>query len=188
MRHGKFLGAAISVCCLVMISGRPAFADLLDDIMQAKAIRISTDLAIPPSGMMDGSMKPTGSDVEVAELLASDWGLKLEFVQTTGATRIPNVLTAQRMTKVILPQAVRIATPPTVGFMVQIIKNTSLASVVGFVELMRAGQIVNNSLFEPFAIYAIIAVVYFAMCYPLSLVSQRLERRMGRSRANLAPA
>ena len=94
----------------------------------------------------------------------------------------------QRMIKVILPQAIRIATPPTVGFMVQIIKNTSLASVVGFVELMRSGQIVNNSLFEPFAIYAIIAVTYFAMCYPLSLFSQRLERRMGRGRSNLAPA
>lgn len=94
----------------------------------------------------------------------------------------------QRMMKVILPQAIRIATPPTVGFMVQIIKNTSLASVVGFVELMRAGQIVNNSLFEPFLIYAIIAVTYFAMCYPLSLLSQRLERRMGRGRTQLAPA
>ena len=94
----------------------------------------------------------------------------------------------QRMMKVILPQAIRIATPPTVGFMVQIIKNTSLASVVGFVELMRSGQIINNSLFEPFAIYAIIAVVYFAMCYPLSLFSQKLEQRMGRGRSNLAPA
>ena len=94
----------------------------------------------------------------------------------------------QRMMKVILPQAVRIATPPTVGFLVQIIKNTSLASVVGFVELMRSGQIVNNSLFEPFIIYAIIAIVYFAMCYPLSLFSQKLERRMGRGRSNLAPA
>ena len=94
----------------------------------------------------------------------------------------------QRMMKVILPQAIRIATPPTVGFMVQIIKNTSLASVVGFVELMRSGQIVNNSLFEPFAIYAIIAVIYFAMCYPLSLFSQKLEQRMGRGRSNLAPA
>ncbi|MCK1497792.1 MULTISPECIES: amino acid ABC transporter permease [unclassified Bradyrhizobium] len=94
----------------------------------------------------------------------------------------------QRMMKVILPQAIRIATPPTVGFMVQIIKNTSLASVVGFVELMRAGQIVNNSLFEPFVIYAIIAVAYFAMCYPLSLFSQKLERRMGRGKFHLAPA
>jgi polar amino acid transport system permease protein len=94
----------------------------------------------------------------------------------------------QRMTRVILPQAIRIATPPTVGFMVQIIKNTSLASVVGFVELMRSGQIVNNTLFEPFMIYAIIAITYFAMCYPLSLFSQKLERRMGRGRINLAPA
>jgi polar amino acid transport system permease protein len=94
----------------------------------------------------------------------------------------------QRMMKVVLPQAIRIATPPTVGFMVQIIKNTSLASVVGFVELMRAGQIINNTLFEPFAVYAIIAVVYFAMCYPLSVFSERLERRMGRGRVNLGTA
>jgi polar amino acid transport system permease protein len=53
---------------------------------------------------------------------------------------------------------------------------------------MRSGQIVNNSLFEPFVIYAIIAVTYFAMCYPLSLFSQKLEQRMGRGRSNLAPA
>lgn len=83
---------------------------------------------------------------------------------------------SQRMTKVILPQAIRIATPPTVGFMVQIIKNTSLASVVGFVELTRSGQIINNSLFEPFVIYSIIALVYFSLCYPLSRLSRRLER------------
>lgn len=82
----------------------------------------------------------------------------------------------------------RIATPPTVGFMVQIIKNTSLASVVGFVELARSGQIINNSLFEPFLIYAIIALIYFALCFPISLLSRRLERRMGVGRAKLMPA
>jgi polar amino acid transport system permease protein len=91
--------------------------------------------------------------------------------------------------KVILPQAIRIATPPTVGFMVQIIKNTSLASVVGFVELARSGQIINNSLFEPFLIYSIIAVVYFALCYPVSRLSRRLERQAGQPRGQaLAPA
>jgi polar amino acid transport system substrate-binding protein len=95
MKNKQLLGAAITVCCLAMMGAKPAFADLLDDIMQAKKIRISTDLAIPPSGMMDSSMKPTGSDVEVAELLAKDWGLELEFVQTTGATRIPNVMTGK---------------------------------------------------------------------------------------------
>lgn len=88
----------------------------------------------------------------------------------------------ERMTKVILPQAVRIATPPTVGFMVQIIKNTSLASVVGFVELARAGQIINNSLFEPFLTYSVIALIYFALCYPISRLSRRLERQSGMPR------
>ena len=89
----------------------------------------------------------------------------------------------QRMRMVVLPQAVRIATPPTVGFMVQIVKNTSLASVVGFVELARSGQIINNSVFEPFVVYVIIAALYFAMCYPLSRWSQRLEQRGARQRA-----
>jgi polar amino acid transport system substrate-binding protein len=91
----QMLAMAISAGCLLVLATRPAAADLLDDIMRAKKIRISTDLAIPPSGMMDSSMKPTGSDVEVAQLLARDWGLELEFVQTTGATRIPNVITGK---------------------------------------------------------------------------------------------
>lgn len=91
----------------------------------------------------------------------------------------------QRMVKVILPQAVRIATPPTVGFSVQIIKNTSLASVVGFVELARAGQLINNSIFQPFSIYMIVALLYFCMCFPISVFSRRLERT-GASRLKVA--
>jgi polar amino acid transport system permease protein len=83
----------------------------------------------------------------------------------------------QQYTYVVLPQAVRIAIPPTVGFMVQIVKNTSLASVIGFVELARAGQIVNNSTFEPFVIFIVVAAIYFAMCYPLSLAARALERK-----------
>jgi polar amino acid transport system permease protein len=90
----------------------------------------------------------------------------------------------QQYAYVVLPQAVRIAIPPTVGFMVQIVKNTSLASVVGFVELARAGQIVNNSTFEPFIIFCIVAAIYFAMCYPLSLASRFLERRANAGRAS----
>lgn len=84
----------------------------------------------------------------------------------------------QRMRLVVLPQALRIATPPTVGFMVQIVKNTSLASVVGFVELARSGQVVNNSLFEPLIVYMLVAGLYFLLCYPLSWWSRQLERRL----------
>jgi polar amino acid transport system permease protein len=90
----------------------------------------------------------------------------------------------QQYAYVVLPQAVRMAIPPTVGFMAQIVKNTSLASVVGFVELARAGQIVNNSTFEPFIIFCIVAAIYFAMCYPLSLASRFLERRANAGRAS----
>ena len=84
---------------------------------------------------------------------------------------------AQQYIHVILPQAVRLAIPPTVGFMVQIVKNTSLASVIGFVELARAGQIVNNSTFEPFVIFSAVAAIYFVLCYPLSIAARTLERK-----------
>jgi polar amino acid transport system permease protein len=84
----------------------------------------------------------------------------------------------QQYTHIILPQAIRIATPPTVGFMVQVVKNTSLASIIGFVELTRAGQIVNNSTFQPFLVFLFVAAIYFAICYPLSVASRALERRL----------
>lgn len=85
---------------------------------------------------------------------------------------------AQRMFRVVLPQAMRIATAPTVGFLVQIVKNTSLASVIGFVELAQAGKIVNNAIFEPFPVFIIVACFYFAICFPLSLWSRSLERKL----------
>jgi polar amino acid transport system permease protein len=87
---------------------------------------------------------------------------------------------------VILPQALRIAIPPTVGFMVQILKGTSLASIIGFTELTRAAQMVNNATFRPFIVYALVAALYFMLCWPLSAYSRRLERRFDRAR--LTPA
>ncbi|MGO4436764.1 amino acid ABC transporter permease [Rhizobium sp. RAF56] len=84
----------------------------------------------------------------------------------------------QRMTRVILPQAMRIATAPTVGFLVQIVKNTSLASVVGFIELAQAGKLVNNTIFEPFTVFLVVAAFYFAICFPLSVWSRSLERKL----------
>ena len=84
------------------------------------------------------------------------------------------------MFKVIIPQAIRNATPGTVGFMVQIVKNTSLASAVSFVDLTRAGQLINNSTFQPFITFVVVALIYFLLCYPLSALSRRLEQRMAR--------
>lgn len=84
----------------------------------------------------------------------------------------------EQLRYVILPQALRIAIPPTVGFLVQLVKNTSLASAIGFIELTRAGQIVNGATFQPFVVYTAVAAIYFALCFPLSLWSQQLERKL----------
>jgi len=79
---------------------------------------------------------------------------------------------------VILPQAFRIAVPPTVGFMVQVLKGTSLASIIGFAELTRTAQMVNNATFRPFIVYGLVALLYFLLCWPLSAYSRHLERRL----------
>ncbi|MFO1195924.1 MAG: amino acid ABC transporter permease [Burkholderiaceae bacterium] len=81
---------------------------------------------------------------------------------------------------VIGPQALRIAVPPTVGFLVQVIKGTALASVIGFVELTKAGTMITNATFRPFTVYACVALLYFALCWPVSAWSRRLERSLRR--------
>lgn len=86
-----------------------------------------------------------------------------------------------RMRDVILPQAWRIAVPPTVGYLVQVIKGTSLAAIIGFTEITRAGQVVNNATFEPLYVFGLVAGIYFVLCWPLSLAAARLERRMARA-------
>lgn len=86
----------------------------------------------------------------------------------------------QTLVDVILPQAVRGATPPTVGFLVQLIKDTSLASVIGFIELTRAAQLINNATFHSFTIFGTIAVLYFMVCFPLTVLSRRLEGSFAR--------
>ena len=85
---------------------------------------------------------------------------------------------AQQYRYVILPQALRIALPSTVGFAVQVVKNTSIASLIGFVELTRAAQLVNNQTFQPFRVFLIVAVLYFVICYPMSQLSRWMEGRL----------
>ncbi|MBD8120991.1 amino acid ABC transporter permease [Pseudomonas lutea] len=86
----------------------------------------------------------------------------------------------EQMRYVILPQAVRVGIAPTVGFMVQVVKATALTSVIGFVEMTRAGQIITNATFQPFLIYGSVALMYFALCFPLSWYSRVLEQKLRR--------
>lgn len=83
----------------------------------------------------------------------------------------------QQMRYVILPQALRIAIPPTIGFSVQIIKGTAVTSIIGFVELSKAATVITNATFMPFTVYAAAGAFYFILCWPLSKYSQFLERK-----------
>ena len=88
----------------------------------------------------------------------------------------------EQLRHVIGPQALRIAVAPTVGFAVQLIKGTALASVIGFIELTKAGTMITNATFRPFTVYACVALMYFALCFPVSLWSRRLERKLTHAR------
>ncbi|MCA0250053.1 MAG: transporter substrate-binding domain-containing protein [Proteobacteria bacterium] len=91
----RMLVAVALAAVAVMGMNTAAHADALDDIRKAKKIRIAVDLGVPPYGMTDDKMQPTGSDIETAKLLAKDWGLEFEHVPTTGASRIPSLQTGK---------------------------------------------------------------------------------------------
>ena len=82
---------------------------------------------------------------------------------------------------VILPQAARMAIPPTVGFLVQLVKSTALASIVGYHELTKTAQILTNATFQPFVIFGLTALIYFFICYPLTRWSRGLERHLAQA-------
>jgi len=116
--------------------------------------------------------------------LAEIWRGGVEAVprgQWEGAASLGLHYIAQ-MRLIILPQAFRITRAPTVGFLVQLVKSTALTSIIGFDELMRASNAINNVTFAPFTVYGLGALIYFAMCYPLTRYSRQLERAAGKTR------
>jgi polar amino acid transport system permease protein len=87
-----------------------------------------------------------------------------------------------QMRLIVLPQAFGITRAPTVGFLVQLVKSTALTSIIGFDELMRASNAINNATFAPFTVYGLGALIYFGICYPLTRYSRMLERAAGKTR------
>lgn len=88
----------------------------------------------------------------------------------------------EQLQYIVLPQAIKIAIPPTVGFLVQVVKGTALASVIGFIELTKAGTMITNATFKPFVVYSCVALMYFSLCFPISLYAKILERKINASR------
>lgn len=83
----------------------------------------------------------------------------------------------QELRLVILPQAFAITRAPIVGFLVQLIKATALTSIIGFEELVRTSNAINNATFQPFTVYGLVALIFFVMCFPLTQYARRLESR-----------
>jgi polar amino acid transport system permease protein len=122
--------------------------------------------------------------IYTAAFLGEIWRGGIEAVKSAQweAAACLGLSTWHQFTHVVAPQAFRIALPATVGFLVQLIKGTSLASIVGFVELARAGQMASAATFQPLLVYSLVAAIYFAACLPLTLWSRSLEARLNGSR------
>ncbi|PDS81239.1 amino acid ABC transporter permease [Rhizobium sp. L43] len=124
-----------------------------------------------------------GLTLHASAYLGEIWRGSIEAVPRgqTEAAKALSLRYISRMRDVILPQALRISLPATVGFLVQLIKGTSLASIVGFTELTRAGNIISNQIFQPLTVFGIVGILYFLMCCPLTILGARLERKFAAS-------
>lgn len=121
-----------------------------------------------------------GFTLHASAYLGEIWRGSIEAVPKgqTEAAKALSLGYVSRTRDVILPQAIRISLPATIGFLVQLIKGTSLAAIVGFTELTRAGNIVSNQIFQPLLVFGIVGILYFLLCWPLSLYGSHLERRL----------
>lgn len=124
--------------------------------------------------------------LSAAAFLGEIWRGAIQAIPRTQweASSSLGITTWQQMCYVVWPQAIRMAIPPTIGYAVQLVKNTSLSALVGFIELTRAGQIVSGSTLKPLIVFSIVALLYFALCYPLARLSLRLEGKLNVYRAH----
>lgn len=124
-----------------------------------------------------------GLTLHASAYLGEIWRGSIEAVPRgqTEAAKALSLRYISRMRDVILPQALRISLHATVGFLVQLIKGTSLASIVGFTELTRAGNIISNQIFQPLTVFGVVGILYFLMCCPLTILGARLERKFAAS-------
>ncbi|QEL25233.1 amino acid ABC transporter permease [Bosea sp. F3-2] len=154
-------------------------------VFQGTPLLMQLFLAFFVPGLFGWSVDPwtaaaLGLSLHASAFLGEIWRGAIEVVprgQWEAATSL-GLRYAPKMALIIAPQAIRIAIPPTIGFLVQLIKGTSLASIIGFVELTRAAQIINNATFRPFTIFALVALIYYVICRPLSAYSKRMEQKL----------
>lgn len=182
---GGLVGVAIALMRTSMRRGARWFAMAYIRVFQGTPLLLQLFLVFFGADMLGLPLgawvsATLGLSLNAGAFLGEIWRGSIQAVpasQSEAATAL-GLHYGARMWKIVLPQALRVAIPPTVGFLVNLVKSTSLAAIIGFVELTRAGQLLNNATFRPFLIFGTVAVIYFLLCWPLTLASRRLEARL----------
>jgi polar amino acid transport system permease protein len=112
----------------------------------------------------------------VAEIIRS--GIEAIPAGQREAAQILGLRSSQTFRWVVLPQTLRIALPPSVGQYISLIKDTSIASIIGLAELMKVGQSIVDRTSDPLSVYVLVAVLYFIVCFPLSMWVTRIQRKV----------
>lgn len=181
LRTSKWrIARILALCYFRLLQGTPV-------LMQVFLVYFGSALA----GYELGAMLSAGIalSLNAAAFLGETWASSIQAVGKgqTEAARVLGLPYGTTMWRIIMPQALRIAIPPSVGFLVQMVKGTAMASFIGFVELTRAGQMLNNATFRPFLIFGGVSLLYFVLCWPLSVLSTRLEGRLSAALPSLTP-
>ncbi|KAB2729968.1 amino acid ABC transporter permease [Brucella intermedia] len=125
-----------------------------------------------------------GLSLHASAFLGEIWRGSIQAVSSgqDEAARALGIGYFHRMKDVVLPQAFRIGLPATIGFLVNLIKGTALAALLGLTELTRSGQLMANITFEPMKVYGTVGLIYFIICVPLTYYSARIEKRLNTTR------
>jgi len=186
---GFTCGSIVGLGLMTMrISARPwarQFARLYIELFQGTPLLMQLFLVFFGLPLLGFDVAPwvaagLGLTLSASAYLAEIWRGAVEAI-TPGQWDAAAALGLHRIAQlrlVILPQALRIAIPPTVGFSVQLVKSTALTSIIGYGELVRTANAINNATFAPFTVYGFVALIYFALCFPLTRFARHLERKM----------
>ncbi|MGJ4859535.1 ABC transporter permease subunit [Labrys sp. La1] len=125
-----------------------------------------------------------GLSLHASAFLGEIWRGSIQAVPSgqSEAARALGIGYFHRMVDVVLPQAFRIGLPATIGFLVNLIKGTALAALLGLTELTRSGQLMANITFQPLQVYGAVGLVYFFICLPLTYFGASVERRLNAAR------
>ncbi|WP_294764885.1 amino acid ABC transporter permease [uncultured Rhodoferax sp.] len=182
---GGLVGLALLMLRLSKLPGATAFVTGYVQLFQGVPLLVQLFLAYYGLGLFGINTSPwvaagMGLTLYASAFLTEIWRGCVEAIPRGQweASQSLALNFREQLRHIILPQAFKIAVAPTVGFLVQVIKGTALASVIGFMELTKVGKTIANATFSPFLVFGCVALMYFVLCYPVSLYAKSLERKL----------